>query len=580
MTRFLFCCALALAVACATTQTDEKKPYSFQPANCNGIEALFQTELSAYADKVDEATKNYEIEQWKVETADPAADPKAMSARFVDLQKVLYDKDVLAHTIAMDEATAALPPSSCPFKQRLKRARGMLETSILTDAAVIQKEKENQDLQDAMIAKSNAFRMNLPGEKEPVSRAIYQKKLGSIADRKQREALYHQFQSARADEWLKWGFKELLRARNAEAKLAGYPNYYEYRFYRNQLDLKNYLAMVAQVKTELAPKVRKALQAMVKRAHIGKVQGWDLHWLREREAFGQVNPLLAKSSAETPLEIARQFYSGLGISIDDYHFLMDLFPRAGKNTHAFAMPVVFPHVDDKGAVLAEPKPDIRFLANLKQPVKWEDASTVIHELGHAVHAAEVRQPIGLFRGIGSVETEAIAMTMERMAGSEEFLEAVLPGITGVSVKKLRPLLKKQVAGTRTEQAFMLLRQVFFTDFEYEMYKNPDADFGMLWSKMQKDYWNIEIEPKEADWDVEHYVMAPVYIENYSIGILMVEQLYQSMVKEFHTSYHSKDLGDKLKNTYFAPGEEFDYLELTRSFSGAPLTATAALGLID
>ena len=67
---------------------------------------------------------------------------------------------------------------------------------------------------------------------------------------------------------------------------------------------------------------------------------------------------------------------------------MDLYPRPGKNTHAFAMAIVLPHVDEKLQVLPEPKPDIRFLANLKQPVKWEDVSTVIHELGHAVHAAE------------------------------------------------------------------------------------------------------------------------------------------------------------------------------------------------
>ena len=75
-------------------------------------------------------------------------------------------------------------------------------------------------------------------------------------------------------------------------------------------------------------------------------------------------------------------------------------------------------------------------------------------------------------------------------------------------------------------------------------------------------------------------MAPVYIENYAIGILMVEQLYESLTREFRTSYHSTALGEKLKKVYFSPGEEYDYLSLTQQFSGQPLTAAAALRLID
>ena len=278
--------------------------------------------------------------------------------------------------------------------------------------------------------------------------------------------------------------------------------------------------------------------------------------------------------------MARRFYAGLGFNIDDYHFLMDLYPRPGKNTHAFAMSIVLPHVSTEGQVLPTPKPDIRFLANMKQPVQWSDISTVIHELGHAVHAGEVRQPIGLFRGIGSVETEAIAMTMERMANSIEFQGAMLPEFTGVSVETLNPVLKKQGRAARIDQAFALLRQVFFSDIEYEMYKNPDADFAALWSKMHKEYWGVDVAPGEADWDVEHFLMAPVYVQNYAIGILMVEQLYGSMLSEFHTSYHSKDLGAKLRKVYFVPGEELDYLGLTQAFTGQPLTAKAALKLLD
>jgi hypothetical protein len=61
---------------------------------------------------------------------------------------------------------------------------------------------------------------------------------------------------------------------------------------------------------------------------------------------------------------------------------------------------------------------------------------------------------------------------------------------------------------------------------------------------------------------------------------MVEQLYASMLHDFHTSFRSKALGTKLSNDYFAPGQELDYLALTQRFTGKPLGIEAALSLID
>ena len=127
-----------------------------------------------------------------------------------------------------------------------------------------------------------------------MSRAIYGKKLGSTNNRKERETLFKRFNPARAVEWVKWGFKDLIRARNEEARLAGYKDYYEYRFFRNPLDLKNYRSMVEEVKTNLAPKVRKELSMMARSAHIRKLEGWDLRYLRDKTTSGEINHFLRK----------------------------------------------------------------------------------------------------------------------------------------------------------------------------------------------------------------------------------------------------------------------------------------------
>lgn len=578
MKNIAACLFTAFFLLSCASQTE--KMADTGPKTCDDIRNFFKSDLDRYQKDIDVAAKAYQEEQWRVETADPNASTDKLSKLFVRLQEKSYDKTVLENTKLMDKMTAHLKVSECPLREKLGRVKTILEASILTNDAVVKMEKENQDRQDAMQTKSNAFRMTVPGEKEPISRAIYGKKLGSLPERTEREKLYKEFNTARAQEWLKWGFKDLIKARNEEAKTAGFKNYYEYRFFRAQLDYANYRAMVAEIKAKLAPKVRRAVARMGQGKKISRVEDWDLRYLREQSASGEVNNLLKDLPESTALDIARDFYTPLGIDVDSYKFTMDLYPRPGKNTHAFAMSVVYPHVDDSLKVMAEPRMDIRFLANLRKPVKWEDVSTVIHELGHAIHAAEVRQPLSIFRGFGSVDTEAIAMTVERMAASQEFFEAFLPKYTKANVAKIRPMLRKQVAAQKQEQAFVLLRQVFFSDFEHEVYTNPDGDFAQIWAKMHEEYWGVKVDPKHAAWDVEHFLMAPVYVQNYAIGITMVEQIYDVIRRDFKTSYKSVELGNRLRRDYFAPGQEYSYLDLVEKFTGKPLTAKAALRLLD
>ncbi|NBX83565.1 hypothetical protein EBQ90_10870 [bacterium] len=582
MSKFVSLLLLGFLTACAgqkIQQRDVAAPDKHQSPQCQAIQGFFNETLNAFQERLDLASADYQREQWKVEANEPGASTQKMSGLFEAYQKVAYDQSVLEKTLNLVKQSAQVE-SSCVWKQRLVRVQQLLETSILTRDSVVKKEKENQEKQDLLSNKSNAFRIQLPGEPEPVSRALLSKKIGSTEDRSVREKLFKQFNAARAKAWLEYGFRELVKSRNEEARLAGFKNFYEYRFFRNQLDLKNYLNNVQLIKAQLAPKIRKVLRKLADAQGIKKIEAWDLRYLREKSASGDVNELFKEFPESEVMKVASDFYSSLGIDVASYGFQMDLYPRPGKNTHAFAMGIVAPQVAEDGTVKSMPKPDIRFLANLKKPVQWDDISTIIHELGHAIHFGEIRQPISVFRGFGSVETEAIAMTLERMADSQEFLEDILPKYTAVSADHLKPLLEKQEKTVRIEQAFVLLRQVLFSEFERAIYLNPNQDFFQLWAKIFQEYWGIPLQPIYADWDVDHFVMAPVYVQNYAIGILMVQQIFESLMKDFGTAYRSKAIGDKFRSQYFGPGMEFDYLKLTEKFTGRPLTAQSALKLLE
>jgi len=547
-----------------------------QQPSCEEIKQFFQTELASFQEQIDQASKAYQIEQWKVEANEKGASPEKMGALFEAYQKTAYNQALLEKTKALSVKIQKHNRDSCVWTPRLFRVVQLLETGILTEASAIKKEKENQERQDALANKSNAFRIETP---EKLSRALLSKKIGSTEDRKERERLYKKFNSSRAQAWLDWGFRDLVKARNEEARLAGFKNFYEYRFFRNQLNLENYLSNVQKLKAKLVPQAKELLSKLAKQQGISHLEAWDLRFVREKAASGKINDLFKDFPEDRVMQVARDFYSSLGIDIDSYQFKTDLYPRPGKNTHAFAMGVVAPHVDEKGKLLKTPRPDIRFLANLKKPVQWGDISTIIHELGHAVHFGEIRQPVAIFRGFGSVETEAIAMTLERMSDSKDFLKKALPRFTPVKEKDLELLLDEQERASRMEQVFVLLRQVLFSEFEHSFYKDPDQDLAKSWAKLYQEYWGVKLDPATADWDIDHFVMAPVYVQNYAIGLLMVQQFHETLLKEFGVPCCDKKMGDWLRKNYFAPGLEFDYLSLTQKLSGKSLDASPALNLL-
>jgi len=72
----------------------------------------------------------------------------------------------------------------------------------------------------------------------------------------------------------------------------------------------------------------------------------------------------------------------------------------------------------------------------------------------------------------------------------------------------------------------------------------------------------------------------VYVENYALGILTVEQVYDLLGGEYSSLSSKRLLGDRIRDTWFHPGSEFDYLTLVEKLTQKKLSAQAALKLLD
>src|SRR5947209_6757712 len=98
---------LLLAAGCVSAPVTEKKD------TCEGIESYFKGELDRYQVLVDDASRDYQLEQWAVETAAPGASLERMSKLFAKLQAVTYNKDIVLKTRLLEEVTRALSPNQC-----------------------------------------------------------------------------------------------------------------------------------------------------------------------------------------------------------------------------------------------------------------------------------------------------------------------------------------------------------------------------------------------------------------------------------------------------------------------------------
>ena len=357
--------------------------------------------------------------------------------------------------------------------------------------------------------------------------------------------------------------RELARLRNEAAHSLGHRDWFALSLATDELDERRLADTLAEADRVTAEPFRRWKEVLDDRlaARFGCVVS-DLRPWHHADPFFQEAPPDGAVDLDPYLEgadivdLSRRTVEGVGLQAEGIIGRSDVYPRDGKNQHAFCI-----DIDRCG--------DVRVLANLVPT--HESADTMLHELGHGVYDLGFRDDLPwLLRSSHLVATEATAILFGTLAWRREWLERVL-GLSANEGEELEPRLRS----ARAVELLVFTRWVLVMNaFERALYANPDGDLDTLWWELVSRYQRVTPphERRAPDWAAKiHIAVSPVYYHTYLYGAIVALQLTAALESEAGGIVDRPDAGALLGERLFAPGQSVRWDRLVEEATGSPLS---------
>jgi peptidyl-dipeptidase A len=357
--------------------------------------------------------------------------------------------------------------------------------------------------------------------------------------------------------------RELARLRNEAARSLGYRDWFALSLATDELDedrLWQTLAEADRATAETFDRWKGALDERLAERFgcaVSELRPWHYAdpFFQEAPPDGSVNldPLF---KGHDIVGLARRTFEGIDLEVESILARSDLFPRDGKNQHAFCI-----DVDRQG--------DVRVLANVTDNQSWAD--TMLHELGHGVYDLGFADSLPwLLRDTHLVTTEASALLFGALAGEREWLERVL-GLDAAQAGELENRLR----AARAAELLVFTRWVLvMTGFERVLYSDPEADLDTVWWQL---VWRHQLlTPPDGrsapDWAAKiHIAVAPVYYHTYLYGGIVALQLRDALGATAGGIVDRPEAGAMLRRALYGPGASVRWDRLVEQASGSPLS---------
>lgn len=262
------------------------------------------------------------------------------------------------------------------------------------------------------------------------------------------------------------------------------------------------------------------------------------------------------------------YYRSIGLDVEPMLRRSDLYPREGKNQHAFCI-----DMDCIG--------DVRVLCNLTDNERWME--TMLHEFGHAAysvgHDSNPALPFLLRESAAIFTTEGVAMMFGRLSRNPEWMRLNL-GISSGEAERIAPDCRRAARLSQLVQSRFM--QVVYR-FEKAMYADPEQDLNALWRSLVEKYQLLAYPEgrDEPDWAAKiHIALYPCYYHNYQLGELFASQMHHCIVENVTRSGNlpsdsytgCPEVGRWLTENIFSVGKLYPWNEMITRATGEKLTA--------
>ena len=263
-------------------------------------------------------------------------------------------------------------------------------------------------------------------------------------------------------------------------------------------------------------------------------------------------------AASDPVALMQRTFEGIGFDVSSVLAASDLYPREGKNQHAFCT-----HIDGAG--------DVRVLCNVVPTQRW--VRTMLHEFGHAAYDLylDFDLPWNLVRPPHACVTEGVAMFFDRHIHDARWRE---------QIAGLEPDDEAAVRARRELLTFLRWGLVM-SRFEERLYADPDQDLDAAWWDLVERLQGIARPnplPSGA-WAAKiHLACFPVYYHSYLLGECVASQLGRHVRESLPggTLVDNPEAGNWLREAVFAPSALHPWGTLMERATGSAPRADALL----
>ena len=333
----------------------------------------------------------------------------------------------------------------------------------------------------------------------------------------------------------------LCKQRNQAARGLGYSTFHDLVLETQWLNRNTLDDLARRLKAATDPLWESFLSTQATLLGVSDLQLWDL----------QIDTKTTRTdafSAERIIPMAERAMVSMGIPLSETHITLDTEARDNKSEHAYCFPV-------------DPPNDIRILANVCDGI--HSLQTLLHEIGHALHAAHIKPSTYTFRDAPNhAFSEAIAELIASVVWQPEFLSET----TALDTQQIQIQIRKCATKQLSQVRWLLV----WHELEHQLFHNPECDAHGLFWQLVESHLGVVADAKTrelAPWgNVVHFVTHPVYLQNYIWAQVMSAQLSQAVINRFG-SLLSHQAGLYIKEMLFSPGASVDSNTLLHRVTG-------------